>query len=206
MSNPPRNHHFIPQHFLKAWQHSDGKVFRYRRLPSCNVMEIKSVSIKRTASIQDLYHIQFPDGGFEVESSHITPLIDEAGHKIIKKARGSNIQEWDLGDRRQLANTLTLLEARHPEVLKSMDVRSDLNLLRERIKAERYFSHDSIDEIINYFQASDSLGAISLVLLAQNEVLPLIDQPFSDGLMRAAMKEYSYDQLCLLCSDYPSSR
>jgi len=45
---------FIPQHFLKAWQHADGKNFRYRRLPSSNAMEIKSVSIKRTASIQDL--------------------------------------------------------------------------------------------------------------------------------------------------------
>src|SRR5450830_56190 len=29
---------------------------------------------------------------------------------------------WDLADRRQLANTPTRLETRHPEVLKSMDV------------------------------------------------------------------------------------
>lgn len=81
----PRNHHFIPQYFLKAWQHAEGKIFRYRRLPSSGAMEIKSVAIKRTASIQDLYRINFPDGGFEVESSHVTPLIDEAGHKIIKR-------------------------------------------------------------------------------------------------------------------------
>jgi len=73
MSNTPRNHHFIPQHFLKAWQQSDSKIFRYRRLPSSGEMEIKSVAIKRTVSIQDLYCINFPDGGFEVESSHVTP-------------------------------------------------------------------------------------------------------------------------------------
>lgn len=169
-------------------------------------MEIKPVAIKRTASIQDLYRIDFPDGGFEVESSHVTPLIDEAGHKIIEKARGSSVQDWGLSERRQLANTLTLLEARHPSVLKAMDVRSELDLLRQRMKAEQHFSHESIDEVINYFQASDSLGVVSLVLLTQNEILPLIDQPFSDGLVQATMREYSYERPCLLSSDYPTSR
>lgn len=206
MSNPPRNHHFIPQHFLKAWQHADGRVFRYRRLPSNGAMEIKSVAIKHTASIQDLYRIDFPDGGFEVESSHVTPLIDEAGHKIIEKARGSSVQGWELPERRQLANTFTLLEARHPDVLKAMNVRSELDFLRQRMKTEQHFSHESVDEVIDYFQASDSLGVISLVLLTQNEILPLIDQPFSDGLMQATMLEYSYEQSCLLSSDYPTSR
>ncbi|WDH21365.1 DUF4238 domain-containing protein [Pseudomonas chlororaphis] len=206
MSNPPRNHHFIPQHFLKAWQHANGKIFRYRRLPSSGALEIKSVSIKHTASIEDLYRVDFPDGGFEVESSHITPLIDEAGHKIIEKARCSLVQHWGLSDRRQLANTLTLLEARHPAVLKVMDVRSELDLLRKRMKAERRFSQESIDEVINYFQASDSLGVVSLVLLTQNEILPLLEQPFSDGLVQANLREYSHEQLSLLCSDYPTSR
>jgi hypothetical protein len=206
MSNPPRNHHFIPQHFLKAWQHADGRIFRYRRLPSSGALEIKSVAIKYTASIQDLYRIDFPDGGFEVESSHVTPLIDESGHKILEKARGSRVQGWGLPERRQLANTLTLLEARHPEVLKAMDVRSELDLLRQRMKTEQHFSPESVDEVINYFQASDSLGVVSLVLLTQNEILPLIEQPFSDGLVQASMREYSYEQSCLLSSDYPTSR
>lgn len=73
MSNTPRNHHFIPQHFLKAWQHADSKIFRYRRLPSGGEMGTKSVAINRTVSIQYLHRIDFPDGGFEVESSHVTP-------------------------------------------------------------------------------------------------------------------------------------
>lgn len=206
MSNPPRNHQFIPQYFLKAWQHAEGKIFRYRRLPSSGAMEIKSVAIKRTASIQDLYRINFPDGGFEVESSHVTPLIDEAGHKIIKKARGSSVQNWEIPDRRQLANTLTSLEARHPDILKVMDVRSALDPLRQKIKAEKHFSHKSVDELIDYFKGSDSLGVISLVLHTQNELLPLIAQPFSDGLLQASMREYSYERSCLLCSDYPTSR
>ncbi|PKH25641.1 DUF4238 domain-containing protein [Pseudomonas fluorescens] len=206
MSNPPRNHHFIPQHFLKAWQHTNGRIFRYRRLPSSGAMEIKTVAIKHTASIQDLYRIDFANGGFEVESSYITPMIDEAGHKIIEKARGSRVNDWNLADRRQLANTLTLLEARHPDILKAMDVRSELDLLRQRMKDDQIFSHRSIDDVIDYFKSSDSLGVVSLVLLAQNETLPLIDQPFSDGLVAAHMQEFSWELPCLLASDYPASR
>ncbi|WP_024617094.1 hypothetical protein [Pseudomonas kilonensis] len=72
--------------------------------------------------------------------------------------------------------------------------------------AERRCSQKSIDEVINYFQASDSLGVVSLILLTQNEILPLLAQPFSDGLVRANMREYSYEHLSLLCSDYPTSR
>lgn len=206
MSNPPRNHHFIPQHFLKAWQHAPGRIFRYRRLPSSGGLEIKQVAIKHTASIQDLYRIDFADGGFEVESSYITPMIDETGHKIIEKARGSKVQDWGLPEYRQLANTLTLLEARHPDILKAMDVRSELDLMRQRMKEQQLSSHASIDEVIDYFKESNSLGVISLVLFAQNEILPLIDKAFSDGLVKATMREYSWELPCLLASDYPVSR
>lgn len=206
MSNTPRNHHFIPQHFLKAWQYAPGRIFRCRRLPSTGTLEIKPVAIKHTASIQDLYRIEFVDGGFEVESSHITPIIDEAGHKIIEKARSSRVQDFDLPELRRLANTLTLLEARHPEILKAMDVRAELNLMRQKMKGEQLYSHTSIDEVIDYLTASDSLGVVSLILLAQNEISPLIDQAFSDGLVRANKREYDWDLPCLLTSDYPASR
>lgn len=206
MPNPPSNHHYVPQHFLRAWQYAPGRVFRYRRLPSGGELEIKPVAIKRTASIQDLYRIDFADGGFEVESSHITPMIDEAGHKIIQKARGSRVKDWGMADRRQLANTLTLLEARHPDILEAMDVRSELEVMRQKMKDEQPFSHASIDEVIDYFKASPSLGVMSLVLLAQNEITPLIDEAFSDGLVMANMCEYEWELPSLLASDYPTSR
>ncbi|KPG77523.1 DUF4238 domain-containing protein [Pseudomonas libanensis] len=206
MPNPPRNHHFVPQHFLKAWQHENGRIYRYRRLPSSGAIEIKSVAIKHTASIQDLYRLDFADGGFEVESSFITPMIDEAGHKIIEKARGSSVQDWELGDRRQLANTLTLMEARHPDILKAMDVRQELELFRKEMKDGQRSSHRSIDEVIDYLKASSSLGVLSLLLLAQNEQVPLIDEAFSDCLAAANMREYSWEPPCLLASDYPPSR
>ena len=87
-----------------------------------------------------------------------------------------------------------------------MNVRSGLDLLRQRMKTEQHFSHESVDEVINYFQASGSLGVMSLILMAQNETLPLIAQPFSDGLVQAQVREFSYEKPCLLSSDYPTSR
>lgn len=74
------------------------------------------------------------------------------------------------------------------------------------MKTEQHFSHESVDEVINYFQASGSLGVMSLILMAQNETLPLIAQPFSDGLVQAQVREFSYEKPCLLSSDYPTSR
>jgi len=206
MQNPPRNHHFVPQHFLKAWQHENGRIYRYRRLPSNGAMEIKSVAIKHTASIQDLYRLDFTDGGFEVESNFITPMIDEAGHKIIEKARSDSVLDWGLDDRWQLANTLTLMEARHPDILKVMDVRHELELLRKKMKDEHRSSQRSIDDVVDYLKASRSLGVLSLVLLAQNEQIPLIDEAFSNGLAAANLREYSWELPCLLASDYPTSR
>ncbi len=66
-------------------------------------------------------------------------------------------------------------------------------------------SHRSIDEVTDYFKSSDSLGVVSLVLLAQNETLPLIDQSFPDGLVAAHMQEFSCKLPCLfLTIPYPA--
>jgi hypothetical protein len=205
-NQPPKNHHFVPQHFLKAWQSSEGKIIRYRHIPSTGAFEVKEVAIKKTASVNDLYRIEFPDGSFEIESTLVTPLIDEPGHKIIEKARISCATAWAAHDKRQLAYYLTCLEARHPEVLKAMNINDHLETLRRQMKSTRHASHESIDEVIDYLKQSRSLGEYAFGLLVQNETLPLIEQPFSDGLVAADMYEYGCESGGLICSDYPTSR
>lgn len=205
-NQPPKNHHFIPQHFLKAWQSSEGKIIRYRHIPSTGAFEIKEVAIKKTASLNDLYRLEFPDGSFEIESTLVTPLIDEPGHKIIEKVRTSSTALWVEHDKRQLAHYLTCLEARHPDVLKVMNVGDHLETLRRQMKSARHSSHKSIDEVIDYLKQSSSLGGYAFGLLVQNETLPLIEQPFSDGLVAADMCEYGCESGGLICSDYPTSR
>jgi len=206
MTNEPKNHHFIPQHYLKAWQSTKGKIIRYRIIPETGAFEIKEVGIKKTASINDLYRITFPDGSFEIESSLITPEVDEQGHKIIEEARNSTITLWSKAQKKKLANYFTCLEARHPEIIDEMNIGADLDILRAEMKSKGHFKDTSIDEVINYFQSSDSIGVVNLASFIQNEIDSKLTQPFSEGLLKAHVREYKFDSAALLCSDYPTSR
>lgn len=182
-NNPPKNHHFVPQHFLKAWQSSDGRICRNRFIPKIGKFESKDVAIKKTGSVNDLYRIQFPDGSFEIESSLVTPEIDEAGHKIVKKARSESLSSWSVDERRSLANYLTCLEARHPEVIDAMNVGSELEKLRKQMKEDGFASDSSVDKVVDYFQSSPSIGVMAFAYFLQNEKTPMMAQPFSDGLL-----------------------
>jgi hypothetical protein len=33
-NNEPKNHHYVPQHFLKAWANGKGNLVRYRVIPA----------------------------------------------------------------------------------------------------------------------------------------------------------------------------
>lgn len=204
--NDPKNHHYVPQHFLRAWATKGAKVYRYRRVAATGRLEVREVGIRKTASKDDLYRASFEDGSFEIESSIITPTIDQDGHKIIAAARSETIAGWDSEKRRRLANYLTCLEARHPDVLEAMDVRDRLENLRAQMKADGFASEESVDEVIDYFKASSSLGVLALGLFAQNESRPSLAKPFAEGLMDAHLREYVFTDLPLLSSSYPMAR
>lgn len=202
----PKNHHFVPQHFLKAWQSSEGRIFRYRFISNVGKFESKEVGIRKTASINNLYKVQFPDGSFEIESSVVSREIDDAGHKIIEKARSTSLSTWSDSEKRSLANYLTCLEARHPEVIEAMNIGPELEALRKKLKKDCFSSVKSIDEVFDYFQSSPSIGVIAFAWFLQNEKSALIAKPFSDGLLSANVREYNFNEDVLICSSYPVSR
>ncbi len=206
MNNPPKNHHYVPQHFLKAWQSSKGEIIRHRLIPKTGKFEVKEVAIKKTASVDDLYRIQFPDGHFEIESLLVTPELDEDGHKILEKARTSFVIGWLDSDKGRLASYLTCLEARHPDVLESMNIGSDLNKMQAQFKLEGFASDNSIDEVFDYFKQSNSLGVFSFGLFLQNEKNSLLATPFAQGLEEANLREYIFNDDVLICTDYPTFR
>jgi len=205
-NNRPKNHHFVPQHFLKAWQSSEGRICRYRFIRNTGKFESKEVAIRKTASIDDLYKIQFPDGDYEIESSLVTPEIDEAGHKILERIRTSFMPAWSGDEKKSLAIYLTCLEARHPDVIDAMDVGPELESLRKKMKEEGFARDESVDEVLDYFQGSPSIGVIAFACFLQNEKNPLLAQPFSDGLLSANVREYTFNSDALICSSYPTSR
>jgi len=205
-NNPPKNHHYVPQHFLKAWQSTKDKIFRYKLNTSKAELEVREVSIKKTASVNHLYDIEFPDGSFEIESMLVTPEIDQSGHKILEAARNSSILRWGNKKKKALANYLTCLEARNPEILEAMNIGPELNVLRDKMKKEGIGKSESIDEVIDYFQSSDSIGVLAFAQFLQNESNPLLGQPFSGGLLNSKVREFNFESKELICSNYPTAR
>lgn len=204
-NNEPKNHHYVPQHFLKAWANGKGNLVRYRVIPATGKFEVKSVSVRKTASQEHLYRMGFEDGSFEIESTIVTPLVDEEGHKIINLVRGESYSALNNESKRKLAIYITQLIARHPDTIKLMDISSRLEELRAQLKSENNGSDQSVDDVINYFKSSDTLGVMPLAYFLQNESNPVLEKPFSESLMKAHAKEYIFETPVLLCSDYPAA-
>lgn len=205
-SKAPKNHHYVPQHFLKAWADERGYMFRYRYIPATGAFEIKPVSIRKSASRDHLYRMSFKDGSFEIESTILTPIVDEEGHKILELVRHRAFRDVRTEDKRLLANYITRLEARHPDIIEAMDMSDRLEELRVQLKSEKLVRGESIDDVIDYLKSSDTLGLLPLALFLQNESKPMFGKPFSDSLMNAYTREYTFSEPVLLCSDYPVAR
>ncbi len=204
----PINHHYVPQHFLRAWARPDAgdRLTRYQRIPGTDKFECKIVGIKNTASKDNLYQVSFPDGSFEIESSIMTPELDEPGHKIIDRVRTSPFDSLTHVERSELAVYLVCLEARHPDTLSQMDVREHLDDLRQKHKSDSRLDPRHVDEVIDYFKGSPSVGVIALGALVKNERNGALDTPFAKGLMNANVVELSFHDDVLLTSDFPGFR
>ncbi|EOG7752780.1 DUF4238 domain-containing protein [Vibrio cholerae] len=202
--NTPRNHHYVPQHFLKAWQSSEGKIYSYRVNPYTKLGEVKEASIKRSASQKDLYHIAFHDGGFEIETTIINPYIDDDGAGLIELARNTVISDWSNEKQLKLARYIVCLEARHPDVVDIMNI--SLSEIKERFKQQGIYSDEAVDDVFDYFGTTQDVGKVALSALVQNEELALLEEPFADGLVRSDFIEITLKTDQFICSNYPTGR
>ncbi|OXI80022.1 hypothetical protein CFB50_33155 [Burkholderia sp. AU33423] len=207
---PPKNHHYVPQHFLKAWAtpSTGEKLYRYRVIEHTGQLECRQAAIRKSASEDHLYELHFPDGSFEIESLVVTPILDEMGHKILARIRETPFQGLSQEQKKELAIYLACLEARHPETLKKMDISGDLEQMRQKMKVEVEpdVSRHSIDEVFDYVGASPSTGVMAFALFVRNERSGALARPFSDGLLEAEAIEYQFPEDCLLTSDFPCFR
>jgi hypothetical protein len=148
--NTPIKHHYIPQHFLKAWEvpEKKGSIYRYRIIKEINKFECKLTSIKNTAFEKNLYDVNLPDGNFEFESSVVTPMLDEIGKKVLNKIRNTSIRYFSNQDHKDLAVYITCLEARHPEILEAMNIVPELNSMGNSILTETTILDDYPETIL----------------------------------------------------------
>jgi len=202
--NPPKNHHYVPRHFLKAWSFDGKKLYRYKLQPWGGDLEVQKASLDGVASEHDLYTVEFPDGRFETETSHVTPQVDVPGFKVLERARSSSVCEFDAEDLRELANYVVLLEARNPKILKIMDIRPQLSEIAEQSIRDGLKKAD-VDHVADYLKLGN-LGPVSLGLFIKNESDGRYGKPFAEGLASVELREYEFDSDRLLCSNYPAAR
>ncbi|EGR0744212.1 MULTISPECIES: DUF4238 domain-containing protein [Vibrio] len=204
--NTPKNHHYVPQHFLKAWSSSQSKIHSYRINPYSKRIEKKPAAIKRSASSENLYKLEFPDGSFEIETLIVTPELDDVGSKLLQKVRESSISWLSRDDLYQFAMYLVCLEARHPDIIAAMDISGELPERKSEFYNENMDNQEAVDQSIDYLSSSPSIGVLALGAFIKNEKLGFIDTPFTHAIMNAHIKEYTFDEPKLLCSNYPISR
>ncbi len=204
--NKPVNHHFVPQHFLSAWAigKESKKLCRFKRIEHTGKFEVKNASIKHSANIKNLYEMIFPDGSFEIESTHVTPKLDEVGYKALNSVRGADYAIIPTSTKKDLAFYLTCLEARNPSVLELMELSEEEFLSIKKSMTQG--SKDSIDEVFSYVGSSPTKSVMAFALFIVNELTGFQSKPFHHGLLNANVEEFNFDTDCLLTSGYPTFR
>lgn len=206
--NIPINHHYVPQHFLKAWSiKGDGdKLYRYRTIHGINKFECKIVSSKKSCSQENLYTVTLPDGSFEFETIILTRRIDEICHRVLDKARSFGINNLSYREHKELAVYCACLEARHPRTIKKMDISDYIDEIRVNFKRDGSFPFDTVDAVCDYFRPSPSLGELSLAAFVKNEWTGEFQEAASDGLVAAGKAEINFGEKCLVTSNFPCYR
>lgn len=202
----PVNHHFVPQHFLSEWGiGSDSKkLYRYKRVSFTGKLETKKVSIKHSASVENLYEVILPDGIFEIESTHVTPKLDEIGYKALNSARYSGYSVISKEIQKDLAYYFVCLEARNPAIIDLMaPTEKEFQLIK---KSMANCLKKSVDEIFDYIGKSPSKGVMAFALFVINEMTAFQSEPFHHGLLEANVEEFDFDTDCLITSDFPIFR
>lgn len=198
----PRNHHYVPQYFLRAWSvdGNDKKTNRYQRVAHTGKVEFrKDASIRYCASEEDLYVISDGTDSAEFETIVMTEQLDTPGAEVVEKLRISGLGSLnDNGELFTLAKYVTSLEARNPKTIQKMRLSGrDLDAIRDQNLA--YASSVAVNEVVDYFRQLDT-GKLAAGLF-----LPLGGE-FANALLRCLPLELKLPQGWLVTSDYPVGR
>lgn len=205
-SNTPKNHHFVPKHFLREWKAPSGKICRYRVIEHVGKNEIKEVGIDNIASQEDLYLQKYPDRDVEIETSVMRDLLDTPGSIVLNRARNSLVNEWSYDAKQELVVYLVCLEARHPEIMQVMDVKPHTEEIRSDLKIAGGSSDKTVDEVVDMYDELDSTSVHMLEAFISNEKGSGFVHPLSSSLINGFFREYTFDSPCLVTSNYPAGR
>ncbi len=205
--NKPKNHHYVPQHFQRAWAtNSDGlKINRYKWIEQRSALDFSpDYSIVRNASEHNLYTICDGKEVEEYETGIMTDQIDTPGSKVIQKLRQSDLKSLHKEDMNILSQYVVSLEARNPVVMKLMQL-SDEDIDRMLSTKEIVASPEIISEIATLMKSINSIkyGTGSI---ASGAFASWGHKSFSDKLSNQYWLEVNTPNDQLITSNYPVGR
>lgn len=198
--NIPKNHHYVPQHFLKSWT-TDGKhTNRYKRNPHNNLVDFRrGVGIAKLASRDHLYVVDDGNTRAEFETSIVTTLLDTPGALVVDKVRRSGTCSLSKEELSVFARYVVMLEARNPRTISQMAL-----------------SHEDMDRIVA--SQPQSIGTQSTFRAIANKIMSLDTGKLSSGLIMANDMEFALrlaaspklevntEEAELISSSYPVGR
>jgi hypothetical protein len=163
--NVPHNHHYVPQHFLKAWSvDSDGnKIHRYKWISAANKVEFKiGRSIELSASAHDLYTVSNSTETREFETSIMTARLDTPGSEILQRIRADGIGRLSDAERSAFAHYLVALEGRNPVVMEQMSLSAEtIDDIAAKLEQEHKEAQGSFGPIAGFLKKLNSTGALA---------------------------------------------
>lgn len=161
----PRNHHYVPQHFLKAWSVDPerNKIHRYKWISAANRVEFKTGrSIELSASAHDLYTLSNSTETHEFETSIMTARLDTPGSEILRKIRDDGIGRLSAAERNAFAHYLVALEGRNPVVMKQMSLSAEMiDDIAAKLEQEHKGGRGSFGQIAEFLKKLNSTGTLA---------------------------------------------
>lgn len=227
MNNEPRNHHYNPQFILRNWSVDKNKIWKTKNITKKEYTEIETrkVSIKYTASEEDLYSIKKEYRNDSIIKFFVRYLcikhkkeiiknlnleesvfskIDSDGAKAFKEIFGtkteypgnlSAIHHYDF------IKYIALLQARNPKILKTIENEMN-NALRKGSFMYNYlsnhFQEKEIDDLFINLKKDNNLSTMALLdNCLDSSLLELIDK------INFIIVKISENDNSFITSDYP---
>jgi hypothetical protein len=118
--NPPKDHHFIPEFFIRSWCGEDGRVARFNE-PTAGKLVARRVFPSQVGFREHLYTNPFesdPWKAAEVETK-IMAAIDDAAAKQLDRLLSSKRLSWDGTSRTAWTTFLLSLMHRTPQSMRA---------------------------------------------------------------------------------------
>src|SRR5689334_14666597 len=87
----PRNHHYVPQFYLKLWSGKDSRLTYYKKINGALISD--SIRPKSTGFERDLYTLDYlPAQMRQAFEEYVTAQVDDRGANAIRKLRAEGAE------------------------------------------------------------------------------------------------------------------